>query len=90
MQIAVDEDGFVLGEQDQPLLDPIGGIREQARVVTETSPGGLDLLERRTHDRWVVRRPRPAGERVGAARAAAGPPGRERGAGHATQRQGFR
>jgi hypothetical protein len=61
----MDEDGFVGGEQRQPLLDPIGDVREQARVMTGQSPGSLDLLERRTHDGWVERSPRLAGERVG-------------------------
>jgi len=33
--------------------------------MTGLSPGSLDLLERRTHDGWVERSPRLAGERVG-------------------------
>src|ERR1051325_5800683 len=33
--------------------------------MTGLSAGGLDLLERRTHDGWVVRSPRLAVERVG-------------------------
>lgn len=61
----MDEDGFVGGEQRQPLLDPIGDVREQARVMTGQSSGSLDLLERRTHYGWVERRSRFAGERVG-------------------------
>jgi hypothetical protein len=61
----MDEDGFVGGEQRQPLVDPVGDVREQARVMTGPSPGSLDLLERRAHYGWVERRPRLAGERVG-------------------------
>ena len=29
VQVTMDEDGFVGGEQRQPLLDPIGDVREQ-------------------------------------------------------------
>ena len=62
----MDEDGFVGGEQRQPLLDPIGDVREQARVMTGQSPGILDQLERRTHHGWMERSPRLLpGERVG-------------------------
>src|SRR5664280_2791386 len=61
----MDEDGFVGGKQRQPVLDPIGDIHEQERVMTGQSPGSLDLLERRTHYGWVERRPLLAGERVG-------------------------
>src|SRR5438309_5367212 len=33
--------------------------------MTGLSPGSLDLMERRTHHRWVVRQPRLRGETVG-------------------------
>ena len=65
MQITVDEDGFVGSEQRQPVLDRVGGVREQTRVMTGLSSGSLDLLERRAHDGWVERGPRLAGECVG-------------------------
>src|ERR1041384_610757 len=64
MQVTMDENGLVGGEQRQPLLDPVGGVREQARVMTGQSPGGLDLAERRTHYGRVERRPWLAGERA--------------------------
>ena len=38
MQVTVDEDGFGGGEQREPLLDPIGDVREQARVMAGQSP----------------------------------------------------
>jgi len=65
MDITVDEDGFIGGEHRQPLPDPAGDIREQVRIMIGQSPGSLDLLESRTHDGWVERRPRFASECIG-------------------------
>jgi hypothetical protein len=65
MEVTMDDGVFVDGEQCQPLLDPIGNIGEQTRVMTGHAPLSLDLLKRRTDYRRVERSPRLAGERVG-------------------------
>jgi hypothetical protein len=65
VEVAMDERGLVGGEQRQPLLDPVGDLREQIRVMTGQLPSSLDLLERRAHHGWVERGPRLPRERLG-------------------------